>query len=124
MANISDMVGLVFTKVEGAEYGSPSVTFHAEDGRRFEFYHAQDCCERVAVEDVTGDVSDLVGSPILVATDHTSDDYGPARDDSTLWTFYDFRTNKGTVTIRWCGSSNGYYSVSVHLRVHDPLTPT
>jgi len=39
------------------------------------------------------------------------------QDDSFTWTFYNFQTAKGHVTIRWYGESNGYYSESVEFEV-------
>lgn len=79
-------------------------------------YHDQDCCESVYVEDIIGDLQDLVGSPILMAEEVSNIDEEklPKREaESYTWTFYKFATLKGYVTIRWYGESNGYYSESV-----------
>lgn len=86
----------------------------------FTMEHIQDCCESVSIVDICGDLTDLVGSPILIAKkttskEHTfmnkkSKDFGLYSDDSETWTFYELATIKGSVTILWYGSSNGYYS--------------
>jgi len=94
-------------------------------GETAHFFHAQDCCESVSVEDVNGDWSDLIGTPLLVAEERIRTDSNgepapdgcEARDESNTWTFYTFRTIKGSVDVRWHGSSNGYYSESVELHI-------
>lgn len=61
-------------------------------------------------------MEDLVGTPILLAECVTekqeADNSDPYRSfwGSTTWTFYKFATNKESVTVRWVGHSNGYYS--------------
>jgi hypothetical protein len=97
-----------------------------EDGTHYRMYHYQDCCERVYVEDIVGDLDDLVGSPLVRAEERTSDtsedsDPDAFRDDAYMWTFYEFATIKGSVTIRWYGESNGYYSIGVDLVHVGPL---
>lgn len=57
-------------------------------------------------------IEDLIGEIVISAEESTSDcPEGP--DSVNQWTFYTMRTNKATVTLRWLGSSNGYYSVDV-----------
>lgn len=89
------------------------------NGKYYKFYHEQDCCESVSIESITGDLEDLLNNPLLEAeevTDSQDDDCG-----STTYTFYKFSTIKGSVTVRWIGSSNGYYSESVYFTEIDSI---
>lgn len=116
----SHILGKTITKIEGG-IGDEVITFHTDDGY-YEMYHSQDCCESVYVENITGDLKDLIGSPILLAEESTSD-VNPegveiAYQDYFTWTFYKLATIKGYVDIRWYGESNGYYSESVDFSFH------
>lgn len=115
--NFEDLVGKTLTKITG-NIGSEQIRFETSDGREYVMYHDQDCCEQVSIEDICGDLKDLIGSPIVQAEESESGKHPdgiepPDHDDSFTWTFYKFATTKGSVTIRWFGSSNGYYSESV-----------
>lgn len=116
MTEIGMMVGKTFTKATG-EVGHDELEFTDTDGLRYLFYHSQDCCEGVFIEDIVGDLLDLIGSPLLQAEEVSSESApAPSNPDSYTWTFYKFATNKGSVTVRWLGESNGYYSESVDFR--------
>ena len=113
MAELSVLVGKTATHVVGVE-GGDTLDFVCSDGTRWRFYHSQDCCESVSIQDIAGDLDDLVGSPIVEAEEISSEGAAPPKNpDSYTWTFYRFSTVKGTVTVRWLGESNGYYSESV-----------
>lgn len=114
--NFSQLVGKTLSSVIGG-VGDEEMQFLCADGSHYRMFHPQDCCESVAVEDICGDVADLIGSEILRAEESTSEEnpegIAPEYQDSFTWTFYKIDTAKGGVTIRWYGSSNGYYSEAV-----------
>ena len=110
--------GLTFSSI--IQTGEERLEFKTTCGRVFDMFHLQDCCESVYLEDVSGDFSDLIGSPILVAEERTTEGEEGGYGTYT-WTFYTFRTLKGSVDLRWYGSSNGYYSESVDFEERNPL---
>ena len=101
--------------------GNDQLRFTTEDGEVYLMFHSQDCCESVTIEDISGDLSDLVGFPVLIADERTGERPAdrPANSNDvysetwTTWTFYRISTIRGTVVVRWFGESNGYYSESV-----------
>lgn len=116
---ISVLKGKVITEIEGLKKDGDEIYIKTSDGCVYKMYHEQDCCESVWIEDVCGDVEDLIGSPVLVAEKCTNaEDLGelPDSDYSHTWTFYKLATAKGYVDIRWYGTSNGYYSESVDFK--------
>lgn len=114
----STLLGRILTAVDIND-DRDVLTFTCDDGSRFWMGHHQDCCETVSVEEIVGDLPDLIGSPILLAEEVSSTELPEGvqppeyRDESETWTFYKLSTIKGSVAIRWYGSSNGYYSEEV-----------
>ena len=116
--NIEELIGKTIVGIVGMEKGSEEITFTTLDGKQYKMYHEQDCCENVTIDDVCGDVMDLIGSPLLLAEERTSEENPPDFKDvecqeSFTWTFYHFATINGYLDLRWYGESNGYYSESV-----------
>lgn len=141
---IEEFKGKVFTSVD-VDSSKTEIVFKVSDRTASEadetyvMVHDQDCCESVWIEEIIGDLDDLVGSEILEAEEVVSSDndsnavppperYQPDPEDewasgpeSYTWTFYKLGTMKGHVTIRWYGTSNGYYSerVTIYKKAKD-----
>lgn len=126
-----ELKGKTFIKIDGAIEGSEEIRFYCSDGAIYEAFHMQDCCENVSVEDVCGNIDDLIFSPILLAEEASNSEEHPSGTNIALdhpylesftWTFYKLSTINGSVTIRWFGESNGYYSEEVSLWIiKEPL---
>lgn len=109
---IEELMGKTFTKVENEN----DQVLRFKGTYSCEFYHDQDCCECVDINDIAGDLSDLENSPILRAEETCNEETDGECGDHTTWTFYRFETAKGLVVVKWKGTSNGYYSESVNFR--------
>jgi hypothetical protein len=122
-----DLSGKIIKDIQG-KIGDDEIIIDCGDDGQYRLYHQQDCCESVLVDDICGDFQDLIGEPILLAEEVSSNENpeGVKKDYqdsySFTWTFYKLSTNKGSVTIRWYGESNGYYSESVDFEKMKPLT--
>jgi len=111
---IQDLVGKKILAIEGdCETELTIVT----EKYKFTFSHRQECCEVVHIEDICGDWNDLIGEVCTMAECETNDGDVPNDYSCLLWTFYKFGSVKGIVTVRWLGESNGYYSVTVDMRI-------
>lgn len=76
-----------------------------------EMIHHQDCCETVYLADVVGSFEDLIGYPLLEVTESIVNN--ELEDMSSTASYYNFKTVKASVQLRWVGESNGYYSETV-----------
>lgn len=109
--------GLTLTEIRG-EVGTEELIFICSDNNAYKLHYVEDCCGSCYLEDICGDINDLIGSPILLADEVVGGEPDGSEEqyteyDSHTWSFYKLSTIKGSVTFRWYGSSNGYYSETV-----------
>lgn len=106
------LVGKTITEISHVDNYDEVIEFETSDGARYRMSHHQDCCESVRVEEIVGNLTDLINDgPVLLAEEVVEEAENVS--ESGTWTFYKLRTLNGDVTIRWLGESNGYYSEGV-----------
>lgn len=95
-----------------------SLTFFLANGKFVRYYHSQDCCETVFIEDIVGNLNNLLFTPMLKAEVKVSTN-DKESSDSFTYTYYTYASIKGYVDVRWYGESNGYYSETVDIATGD-----
>ena len=118
-----DLKGKIIKAIEGGEVGDDRIVFYMSDGEKYRLIYHQDCCASCSIEDVCGDLYDLIGNELIVAEEVCNVDTEPAEKfpDSYTWTYYKLDTIKGGVVIRYYGSSNGYYSEEATFEKYDVI---
>jgi len=110
------IVGKTFSSITH-DQSDDRVVFLSSEGETYVMGHSEECCEHVYLEDTSGDLIDLVGTPILMAEKVSNKENPKEPEDAEYgdfeWTFYKLATVKGHVTLRWYGTSNGFYGVGV-----------
>lgn len=119
---IEDLIGQTIVQISHDDNGLDFIVFDGESYRCYNLSGSDgppnDC--HVWLESVVGDLQDLVGHRLLkseVSSNTGNVTHRSGEDDYGTWTFYKFATIKGYVDIRFCGTSNGYYSEKAEL--HD-----
>ncbi len=107
-----ELIGRMVQEVIRAD---DEILFFMADGSVYRLYHEQSCCEMVHIEDITGDVGHLSRFRLVQA--ECSYQKGDDIENSETWSFFRFGTIRGSITVRFYGSSNGYYSESANLYV-------
>lgn len=115
MNNLKQIIGKTITNISVSQ---DEVRILCEDDNTaYRAYHMQDCCERVYVESIVGNILNILNSAILDANEtiETGDHYNEYHDYvSWTRTTHTIETANGKLSIVWYGVSNGYYSETVH----------
>lgn len=128
--NISELKNKILTNVI-VNKDDNIIVFQTKDDEAYKMSHIQNCCESVYIDDICGNINDLIGLPLYLAEEISTLDSEDKEiiafeilnalketnntAGSYTWTFYKLGTTRGTVTIRWYGSSNGFYSERVDI---------
>jgi len=68
---LTELLNKVFTRVitrnDCNNVNKDHIMIFSNDEEEYTFIHDQDCCEWVHIEDICGDLNDLVGQPLLMA---------------------------------------------------------
>lgn len=105
--------------VEGMREGSSEVRILTDKGT-IRIFHEQECCEQVLLRDLTGDPEDLEDGIIVVFECRVgllktggAGKRPPRSREAQHYTFYEIRTTKGDITLRWGENELSGYGTKV-----------
>lgn len=108
---ISEFLNKTMVNIEVID--KKQIIFTCSNGEQYAMEHEPISWEEVWLEDIDGNLDNLLNTPILLAEEVY--ERGTNDGGTYTWTFYKFASAKGYVTLRWYGESNGYYSEDVYI---------
>lgn len=119
-AEFSDLVGQTLKQCYTKGIPEDSIHFITTTNKHYRLFADDEMalCSLIYLEDICGELDDLVGSPIIQAEENSNNTNDG--DQSQTWTFYRIATEKGQVVVRWYGTSNGYYSEQADFELIKP----
>ena len=105
--SLENLVGKTIVSIQGLETDL-GIFLTCSDGSVYEWYHCDECCDIISLNDILGNISDLIGSPIVKYSKESRE--VDLLLIETGWSFYNVATDKEFVTVRWYGESSGNYS--------------
>lgn len=112
--DFDNLVDKTIVRVNMDRHNNAEIVFTCSDGTKYTTYHSQDCCESVWFEDSDNAPDSLEGETIVKA--YVNSESNPNASESGTYTFYTLVSRNVSVTFRFNGESNGYYSESVDFR--------
>lgn len=107
--DFDELIGKTLIKIEKF---ADSLQFITSDNDWYAIFNME--LSSAEIEDVCGDLGDLLSTPILVS-ERVDEKIEYDGDTETQWSFLKFSTIKGSVTIRFYEESSPYYSASMEL---------
>ena len=64
--NINELIGKTLVEIKISD-SKDEIIFICDEGTKYRMFHYQDCCESVTIDDINGNLNDLIGTPIILA---------------------------------------------------------
>ena len=115
-ALVGQTIGCIQHLLEKSDHNSDReieiLRFITEENEIYDMYYDTYLCDiDIFLEEIIGDLQDLINSPIIKAEENCSES----------WTFYNLASTKGSVALKWYSSSTGYYSEKVNFELKGKL---
>lgn len=108
--SFEELKGQTITSIE---HNENEAVFTTSEGKRYQLYHDQDCCESVLIQSVEGDIQSVLNSPIDLAYEKIAHEDENGQHESVTYSDFILETENVRLVLKWVGESNGYYSESV-----------
>lgn len=116
--SVKELIGKTITDVAIMDQlDEDRVKLCCSDGSKYIMGHTQQHSESVYLEEVEGNIFDILNSPVIDAREDVSNDW--VGHSGHIYTTYIIATNNGAVVFKWAGTEDEDCSGDVRIRKFD-----